>query len=125
LSLELKKRVDVLLLAAGFGKRLRPLTDTVPKPLVEVQGRPLIEWNFDLLKEAGLERVFVNTHHLANRMVEYFDSRPKDGLQISLVHETPEILDTGGAINNLYGKLEGDLLLCIEATFEHVASRRS
>lgn len=115
MSQELAKSVDTLLLAAGFGKRLRPLTDTTPKPLVKVNGRPLIEWNLDLVLKAGLKRVFVNTHHLSDVLEDYFEKRPDDGLQIELLHETPAILETGGAINNLFAHSKAEYLLTINS----------
>ena len=108
-----KPKADVLILAAGFGKRLRPLTETIPKPLVEVGGRALIEWNLDHIKRAGFSRVFVNCHYLSEKVFEYFSSREKDTLTIELVEESPDILDTGGAILNIKNKLEHDSLLTL------------
>ena len=57
-----------MVLCAGFGTRLRPLTDKVPKPLVPLCGLPLLRYNFALLKNAGVEEIVVNTHHLGSVM---------------------------------------------------------
>jgi mannose-1-phosphate guanylyltransferase len=85
-----------LLLAAGLGTRLRPITDFVPKCLVEVQGKPLLDYWFDNLFEAGVERALVNTHYLS-ALVESHVSRSPWRDRIDLVHET-ELLGTGGTI---------------------------
>ena len=85
-----------LLLAAGLGTRLRPLTDRVPKCLVPIRERPLLDYWLELLLSAGIERVLVNTHHLAPRVRE-FVARSVWRHTIDLVHET-DLLGTGGTI---------------------------
>ena len=85
-----------LLLAAGFGTRLRPITDHLPKCLVEVQGKPLLDYWFEHLFEAGVERALVNTHYLS-AVVETHVARSPWREKIDLVHET-ELLGTGGTI---------------------------
>ena len=85
-----------LLLAAGLGTRLRPLTDHTPKCLVEVKGRPLLDLWFEALFEAGAERVLVNTHHLAEKVRAHVEgSRFRD--RLDLVHEDV-LLGTGGTM---------------------------
>jgi mannose-1-phosphate guanylyltransferase len=85
-----------LLLAAGRGTRLRPITDTIPKCLVPVHGRPLVDYWFDLLFEAGIERVLINTHWLAEKVREHVKgSRWRS--RVDLVHE-PQLLGTGGTL---------------------------
>jgi mannose-1-phosphate guanylyltransferase len=85
-----------LLLAAGTGTRLRPLTDTVPKALVEIAGRPLLDHWIEMLIEAGVQRILVNTHYLAGAVEAYLaKSRWRDF--IDQVHE-PTLLGTGGTL---------------------------
>lgn len=85
-----------LLLAGGFGTRLRPLTDTVPKCLVPICGKPLLEIWFDLVFGGGVERALVNTHWLGEAVEAHVaGSRWRD--RVDLVHE-PELLGTGGTI---------------------------
>ncbi|HRD75889.1 MAG TPA: nucleotidyltransferase family protein [Hyphomicrobiaceae bacterium] len=85
-----------LLLAAGMGTRLRPLTLSVPKCLVAVHGRPLLDYWLDLLFGAGIDRAAVNCHWLAERVVAHVGASPwRD--RVDLVHET-ELLGTGGTI---------------------------
>ncbi|UPY38181.1 nucleotidyltransferase family protein [Sediminicoccus sp. KRV36] len=85
-----------LLLAGGLGTRLRPITDTIPKCLVPIHGRPLLDYWFDLLFNAGVERALVNTHYLAPVVERHVAASPwRD--RVDLVHE-PELLGTGGTI---------------------------
>jgi len=84
------------LLAAGFGTRLRPITETVPKCLVPIHGRPLLSYWLDLLLRDGVERVLVNTHHLSD-MVEAFVAGAPWGSRGDLVHEQ-RLLGTAGTL---------------------------
>jgi mannose-1-phosphate guanylyltransferase len=85
-----------LLLAAGIGSRLRPLTDTIPKCLVPIRGRPLLAYWLDLLFLAGVERTLINTHHLADKVRSFVMSSPWRE-RIDLVDEDV-LLGTGGTI---------------------------
>lgn len=85
-----------LLLAAGLGTRLRPITDTIPKCLVPVRGRPLLEYWLDLLLAGGVEHALVNTHHHA-RAVQAFVAGSRWRERVTLVHED-ELLGTGGTV---------------------------
>jgi MurNAc alpha-1-phosphate uridylyltransferase len=84
-----------MVLAAGLGTRLRPITDTIPKPLVEINGRSLIDHAIDRLALAGVERVVVNVHYKAAMIVQHLARR--DYPQIEFSEET-ELLDTGGGV---------------------------
>ena len=99
-----------LLLAAGMGSRLRPITDTIPKCLVPIHGRPLLAYWLDLIFEAGIERALINTHYLANQVNAFVEtSKWRD--RIDLVYE-PELLGTGGTIWSNRDYLRGgDFLL--------------
>jgi mannose-1-phosphate guanylyltransferase len=85
-----------LLLAAGVGSRLRPLTDTIPKCLVPVHGRPLLDYWLDLVFGDGIDRVLLNTHHLADQVRKHVADSPWRS-RIDLVHED-ELLGTGGTV---------------------------
>ena len=96
---------QAFVLAAGLGTRLRPLTDTLPKPLIPVGLKPLITFAFDhLIAEAGVEELIVNTHHLASAYAEAFPAGRYRGRAIHFRHE-PVLLDSAGGIKNI-----GDLL---------------
>lgn len=91
---------QVLILAAGLGTRLKPLTDRMPKALVPVAGKPLL-WHIVMkMKAAGFERIVVNVHHFAQQIVDYFRENDNFGLDIRISDETEELLDTGGAIKH-------------------------
>ncbi len=100
-----------MILAAGRGERLRPLTDTLPKPLVTVGGRPIIDRALDRLVDAGVERVVVNVHHHAPALIAHLDAW--DGpLEIAISHEeTP--LETGGGVRHALPLLGSDPVLVI------------
>ncbi|MFN4140776.1 nucleotidyltransferase family protein [Aestuariivirga sp.] len=85
-----------MVLAAGFGKRMQPLTLTRPKPLVEVAGKPLIAHGFDRLRAAGVKRAVVNVHYLADQIEAWASRQAAPGIIIS--DERAEILDTGGGV---------------------------
>lgn len=80
--------------------RLRPLTDTMPKPLLTVQGRPLITHIFDQLIDLGVQRIIVNTHHCAQRYAEFFPDQSYRAIPLHFQYE-PHLLETGGGIKNI------------------------
>jgi N-acetyl-alpha-D-muramate 1-phosphate uridylyltransferase len=86
---------SAMVLAAGLGTRLRPITDTIPKPLVEINGRSLIDHALDRLASAGVEHVVVNVHYKAAMIVEHLARRSQPQIELS---EETELLDTGGGV---------------------------
>lgn len=88
-------------MAAGLGTRLRPLTDTMPKPLVPFQGRPMIEYVLDLLEKHQFDDVRLNVHYLPEKMEQFVDSwnRRSRKLKISIQEEKEKILGSGGALS--------------------------
>ncbi|WP_186441069.1 sugar phosphate nucleotidyltransferase [Desulfamplus magnetovallimortis] len=97
--------MKALILAAGFGTRLLPLTNIVPKPLFPLNGVPILHLCIEQLIRAGCSEIFVNTHHL-HEQIESFISQTTFSIPVITIHE-PDILDTGGAIKNVQ-KLMGD-----------------
>jgi NDP-sugar pyrophosphorylase family protein len=89
--------MKAMILAAGFGTRLRPLTDTVPKPLIDVAGRPMIGYALALVRAAGITEVAINLHHLGDRIRRALGSGGEYGVSITYFEEDP-ILETGGGI---------------------------
>ena len=87
----------VFILAAGFGKRLRPFTEKLPKPLIKVKNKPLIYWNLKKIKTAGFKNVVINTHYLSNKLIRSVGRGEKYGLKINFSYEE-EIQGTGGAL---------------------------
>lgn len=86
-----------MVLAAGLGKRMRPLTATRPKPLVEVAGVPLIGHVFDRLRAAGVRRAVVNVHYMADRVEAWCRTRSA-GLDVAVSDERRQLMETGGGV---------------------------
>jgi NDP-sugar pyrophosphorylase family protein len=110
-TFSMQKIKTAFVLGAGLGTRLRPLTQSTPKPMLPIRGRPLIARIFDKLADAGIERIIVNTHHAAGRYAEYFPEKTHKGVPLVFVHEE-ELLDTGGGLKNIVSFLDdGEALL--------------
>jgi mannose-1-phosphate guanylyltransferase len=93
------RKTKVLLLAGGLGTRLRPITDQVPKCLVPIAGRPLLDYWFDGFDRAGLTDVLINTHHLAERVREYIAGKNREGrFRVQEAYE-PELLGSAGTVH--------------------------
>jgi NDP-sugar pyrophosphorylase family protein len=90
--------MKAMILAAGFGTRLRPLTDNLPKALVEINGRTLLEITLEHLQSFGIREVIVNVHHHAEKIIEYLKTKNNLGMQIAISREDDLLLDTGGGL---------------------------
>lgn len=86
----------VMMLAAGLGTRMRPLTLTAPKPLIRVGGKPLIDWCIDLAATGGIKHAVVNVHHLADQMAAHLARTSR--LRLTVSDETDRLLETGGGV---------------------------
>lgn len=85
-----------MVLAAGRGLRMRPITEKTPKPLVPIAGKPMIDWALDALEQAGVARAVVNVHHLAEQVEAHVSARKRPRVEIS--NERAELLESGGGI---------------------------
>ena len=92
--------MKALLLAGGYGTRLKPITDLVPKCLVPIAGRPLIDYWIESLKKAGIERILINTHYLNTQMEDY-KKKIKYSNYIELIYE-PVLKGTAGTLIENY-----------------------
>jgi len=99
--------MKAMVLAAGLGTRLRPLTDNRPKALVEIGGRTLLEITLGRLREFGVQEVIVNVHHFADMMVEYLKTKNNFGMRIEVSREEV-LLDTGGGLKKASWFFRGD-----------------
>ncbi|MEM0205041.1 MAG: nucleotidyltransferase family protein, partial [Nitrososphaerota archaeon] len=91
--------MKAVILAGGYGKRLRPLTENVPKPLLNVLGKPILCWQFEWLKAHGISDIIICAGHLKEKIMEDIGSGQKFGVRVGYVVED-EPLGTGGALNN-------------------------
>ena len=85
-----------MILAAGLGKRMRPITKTIPKPLVKVAGKPLIDWGLDAVAQVGVSTAIVNVHYLADQLEDYL--RHRNDLKTVISDERDMLLDSAGGI---------------------------
>jgi MurNAc alpha-1-phosphate uridylyltransferase len=89
---------SAMILSAGLGLRMRPLTDTKPKPLIEVAGKTLLDYNLECLTRVGIQQIVVNIHHLGKQIRDFVNANNYGHVKIS--DETERLLDSGGGIKN-------------------------
>ncbi len=92
----MKRPETAMMLAAGLGKRMRPITETLPKPLVKVAGKPLIDWGLDALGRSGAPKTVVNVHYLADQLISHLAARVQPEIVIS--DERDLLLDSAGGV---------------------------
>jgi mannose-1-phosphate guanylyltransferase len=97
-----------MILAAGLGTRLRPLTDDRPKALVELNGRTLLHITIERLKSFGIREVIVNVHHFADLVVSYLKANDNFGIHVEISREDDLLLDTGGGLKKAGWFFAGD-----------------
>lgn len=103
-----------MVMAAGLGKRMRPLTATRPKPLVEVAGQPLIAHVFDRLRAAGVEKAIVNVHYLPDTMEAWLANKVH-GVDIVVSDERKQLMETGGGLVQALPLIDCDPFLCVNS----------
>ena len=103
-----------MVMAAGLGKRMRPLTATRPKPLVEVAGKPLIDHALDRLRAAGVRKAVVNLHYLPDALEAHLKNRVK-GIEIAVSDERDQLLETGGGLLNALPQIDADPFLAVNS----------
>jgi MurNAc alpha-1-phosphate uridylyltransferase len=104
-----------MILAAGRGERLRPLTDDTPKPLIEVGGRSLLERHLENVKSAGIKTVVINLGWLGDKIVEHVGSGSRYGLEVLYSQEGDNVLETGGGIHKALPMLGDEPFLVVNA----------
>ena len=104
---------QAMVLAAGLGTRMRPITETMPKPLVKIAGKPMIDYALDALAEAGVTRAVVNVHHHAEQMEAHLAGYQK--LDITISDEREKLMNSGGGLAKGLKLLEPGPLLVMNA----------
>lgn len=104
--------MKAVLLAAGKGTRLRPLTDEMPKVMIPIAGKPILEHHVEHLAGAGIREIFINLHHLSERITSHFGDGQKWGVRIRYSFE-PDIMGTAGAVKKLEAELRGAPFLVV------------
>jgi len=90
--------MKAMIFAAGLGTRLKPLTDTMPKALVPLSGKPLLQWQVEKLRDAGITDIIVNVHHFPDRIIDTVRANDGWGCHILISDERDALLDTGGGL---------------------------
>lgn len=103
-----------MVMAAGLGKRMRPLTATRPKPLVPVAGKALLDHTLDRLRAAGIMRAVINVHYLADAVEAHLRSSAQD-MEILISDERDQLLETGGGLVRALPLIEDDPFLCVNS----------
>jgi MurNAc alpha-1-phosphate uridylyltransferase len=101
-------------MAAGLGKRMRPLTASRPKPLVELAGKPLLDHVLDRLRSAGVEKVVVNVHYLPDALEAHL-AVASDGLEVAISDERKQLLETGGGLVAALPLIDCDPFLAVNS----------
>lgn len=102
--------MKAMIFAAGLGTRLKPLTDTMPKALVPLAGKPLLQWQVEKLRDAGITDITVNVHHFPDMIIDTIRRNNGWGCNISISDERDMLLDTGGGLKKAV--IEGPILAC-------------
>ena len=100
--------MQAMILAAGLGTRLKPITDTMPKALVEVGGIPMLEITIRYLKKSGIDRIVINLHHFPEQIRDFLKKKQNFGIEILYSDESNALLDTGGAIKKAASLFDPD-----------------
>ena len=112
---------QAVLLSAGLGTRLRDITKgEIPKVMVPLLGKPLLEYHLEDFKKIGVREFFINLHYLPGKITDYFGDGSKWGVKISYFHETPEILGTAGGIKDFEKYLNENFFVIYADTFYQV-----
>ena len=113
--------MKAMIFAAGLGTRLKPLTDTMPKALVPLAGKTLLQWQVEKLRDAGITDIVVNVHHFPDQIIETIRANRGWGCNIAISDEREALLDTGGGLRKakdlltsppMWGGLEEPILAC-------------
>ena len=113
-EIEAKVPDTAFVMAAGLGKRMRPLTATRPKPLVEVAGKALIDHVLDRLRAAGVSKIVVNVHYLPDALEAHLKSRASD-LEVSISDERAQLMETGGGLVQARHLIKADPFLVVNS----------
>jgi len=103
--------MQIVILAGGVASRLRPLTETIPKSMIMVSGKPFLEYQLNLIKDNGIENVVLCVGYRHEQIEEYFGDGSRFGVNITYSYEKEKLLGTGGALKNAEQYLEKDFFI--------------
>lgn len=111
--------MQAVILSAGKGTRLSPLTKSMPKVMVPIKDKPLLEWHIEHLKKFGIKEIFINLHYLPDAITGYFKDGKKFGVRIFYSYEK-NLLGTGGGVSQFREKLHGTFFLLYGDVFTNI-----
>lgn len=103
-----------MIFAAGLGTRLKPLTDTMPKALVPIGGKPLLQWQIENLLRVGIDDITINVHHFPDQIIDFIQAHNYFGAHIQISDERDMLLDTGGGLRRAWDTAEPILALNVD-----------
>jgi len=106
--------MKAMILAAGLGSRLRPVTNTIPKALVAVKGKTLLQYHIERIIDFGINDIVINVHHFASKVREFLHEKNNFNVNIIISDESDKLLDTGGGIKKASSWLKGDESILIQ-----------
>ncbi|MEZ2130032.1 MULTISPECIES: nucleotidyltransferase family protein [unclassified Sinorhizobium] len=112
---------QAMVLAAGLGIRMRPITDTIPKPLVKIAGKAMIDYALDSLADAGVRKAAVNVHHLADQMIDHLGSYGR--MEIVISDERDALMNSGGGLAKGLKLLDRDVIFVMNADLFWIGER--
>jgi histidinol-phosphate phosphatase family protein len=110
-AIEYLNSIQAVILVGGKGERLRPLTESLPKPMLPVGGKPVLEWQLQLLKAHGIGKAVIVGHYLIGAIKDYFGDGSRLGMRLVYIDDGETPLGTGGAVKNATGAIEEDFVL--------------
>ena len=110
--------LDAVIMAGGRGERLKPITDTIPKPMIKLGNKPIIEYNIDHLISYGIENIYLAVNYLKEQIIEYFGNGSNKGISIKYIEES-DPMGTAGALSLVDG-FENDVLLTNSDLFTNI-----
>ncbi len=112
--------IKTVILVGGRGERLNPLTDSIPKPMLPIKGKPLLEYLVELNKKYGIDKILMSGHYLFAKIKEYFKDGAKYGVSIEYVDDGTEPLGSGGALRNCKDKLPENFIVMSGDVFTNI-----
>ncbi|WP_334125917.1 nucleotidyltransferase family protein [Empedobacter brevis] len=103
--------MKAMIFAAGLGTRLKPFTESHPKALALVNGKPLLQRNIEYLRAAGINEIVINVHHFADQIIEFLEENNYFGIEITISDETDQVLETGGGLVKAKANFDEDFLV--------------
>ena len=98
--------MKAMIFAAGLGTRLKPLTDSMPKALLPLAGKTLLQWQIELLQQAGIQDIIINVHHFPDQIIDYLQEHHNFGCHITISDERDLLLETGGGLRKALSLLD-------------------